>query len=109
MDNHKNARLTVHGRLLYVRRIIDHGLRPVEAAQAMGVSTRTAYKWLPRYQEEGETGLANRSSRPHQCPHATADTATQEGGIPGNLFTPLDRRYTHNVSFSSYPKKPHIF
>ena len=49
MNNHKNARLTVHGRLLLVRRIIDHGLRPAEAAQAMGVSTRTAYKWLRRY------------------------------------------------------------
>lgn len=72
MNNHKNARLTIHGRSLLVRRIIDHGLRPVEAAQAMGVSSRTAYKWLQRYQEEGEAGLLNRSSRPHRCPHATA-------------------------------------
>lgn len=72
MNNHKNARLTVHGRSLLVRRIIDHGLRPAEAAQAMGVSSRTAYKWLQRYQEEDEAGLLNRSSRPHQCPHATS-------------------------------------
>jgi transposase InsO family protein len=71
MNNHKNARLTVHGRLLLVRRIIDHGLRPIEAAQAMGVSARTAYKWLHRYKAEGEAGLLNRASRPHQCPHAT--------------------------------------
>ena len=72
MNNHKNARLTVHGRLLLVRRIVEHGLRPVEAAQAMGVSPRTAYKWLHRYRTEGEAGLQNRSSRPHQCPHATS-------------------------------------
>lgn len=71
MNNHKNARLTVHGRLLLVRRIVVHGLRPVEAAQAMGVSPRTAYKWLKRFHTEGESGLQNRSSRPHQCPHAT--------------------------------------
>ncbi len=73
MNNHKNARLTVHGRLLLVRRIVKEGLRPVEAAQAMGVSSRTAYKWLNRYQTEGEAGLQNRSSRPLQCPHATPD------------------------------------
>jgi transposase InsO family protein len=71
MNNHKNARLTVHGRSLLVRRIIEDGLRPTEAAQAMGVSERTAYKWLRRYQSEGEAGLQNRSSRPHQCPQAT--------------------------------------
>jgi transposase InsO family protein len=70
MNNHKNARLTVHGRLLLVRRITDEGLRTAEAAQAMGVSTRTAYKWLRRYLDEGEAGLQNRSSRPQQCPHA---------------------------------------
>ena len=36
----------------------------------MGVSSRTAYKWLQRYQEEGEAGPVNRSFRPHRCPHA---------------------------------------
>ncbi len=71
MNNHKNARLTVHGRLLLVRRITEDGLRPTEAAQAMGVSTRTAYKWLNRYLDEGEAGLQNRSSRPRSCPHST--------------------------------------
>jgi transposase InsO family protein len=70
MNNHKNARLTPHGRALLVRRILDHGLRPAEAAQAMGVSVRTAYKWLKRFREQGEAGLINRSSRPCQSPRA---------------------------------------
>jgi len=70
MNAHKNARLTVHGRTLLVRRIFDQGLRPEEAAQAAGVSVRTAYKWLKRYREQGLAGLNNRSSRPHRCPHA---------------------------------------
>ena len=34
MNSHKNARLTPHGRALLVRRILEHGLRPAEAAQA---------------------------------------------------------------------------
>lgn len=71
MNNHKNALLTVHGRLILVRRVTEDGLRPAEAAQAMGVSSRTAFKWLRRYREEGEAGLLNRSSRPRQSPRAT--------------------------------------
>lgn len=72
MNSHKNARLTVHGRALLVKRIVEEGLRPQEAAQAMGVSARTAYKWLTRFRVEGAAGLENRSSRPRRCPHATA-------------------------------------
>jgi transposase InsO family protein len=71
MNNHKNARLAVHGRALLVRRVLEEGLRPIEVAQAMGVSARTVYKWVRRYREEGEAGLHNRSSRPTHCPHAT--------------------------------------
>ena len=77
MNNHKNARLTVHGRSLLVRRVVEEGLRPAEAAQAVGVSVRTAYKWLRRYHEQGEAGLMNRSSRPLQCPHATPGKITR--------------------------------
>lgn len=77
MNNHKNARLTVHGRLLLVGRVLSEGLRPAEAAQAMGVSRRTVYKWLRRYREEGEAGLHNRSSRPPQCAHAAPEAATE--------------------------------
>lgn len=70
MNSHKNARLTPRGRALLVERILEHGLRPEEAAQSAGVSVRTAYKWLRRFREEGESGLMDRSSRPHRCPHA---------------------------------------
>lgn len=71
VNTHKNARLTVYGRTLLVRRILEHGLSPQEAAQAAGVSVRTAYKWLKRYREEGLAGLEDRSSQPRHCPHAT--------------------------------------
>ena len=49
MNSHKHARLTAHGRALLVRRMLEEGLRAEEAAQAMGVSVRTAYKWRRRY------------------------------------------------------------
>jgi transposase-like protein len=35
----------------------------------MGVSRRTVLKWLTRYEAEGEAGLQDRSSRPHQSPN----------------------------------------
>jgi transposase InsO family protein len=67
---HANARLTEFGRLLLVQRITELGWPPAQAAQALGVSRATAYKWLGRYRAHGPAGLADRSSRPHHCPHA---------------------------------------
>jgi len=75
--NHKNARLTVFGRQLLVQRILEQDLRVEEAAHAAGVSTRTAYKWLTRYRQEGPDGLYNRSSQPASCPHAIDDQRQQ--------------------------------
>jgi transposase InsO family protein len=42
------------------------------AAEAAGVSERTAYRWLKRWREEGEAGLLDRSSAPRSIPHRTA-------------------------------------
>ena len=67
---HRNARLTEFGRLLLVQRITELGWPPVQAAEALGVSRATAYKWLGRYRQHGSAGLTDRSSRPHRCPHA---------------------------------------
>jgi transposase InsO family protein len=67
---HANARLTQFGRLLLVQRITELGWPPAQAAESLGVSRATAYKWLGRYRSEGPAGLADRSSRPRRCPHA---------------------------------------
>jgi len=67
---HANARLTVHGRMLLVQRVLG-GYRPVDAAHQLGCSRATAYKWLRRFREEGPAGLVDRSSRPRHCPHRT--------------------------------------
>jgi transposase InsO family protein len=67
---HRNARLTEFGRLLLVQRITELDWPAAQAAEALGVSRATAYKWLARYRAQGPAGLADRSSRPHRCPHA---------------------------------------
>jgi transposase InsO family protein len=77
MDIHKNARLTPRGRALLVHRILECGETPTAVATAVGVSTKTARKWVARFQAEGPDGLRDRSSRPHTLRQPTLQ-ATRE-------------------------------
>ena len=43
-----------------------------QLCQEYGISRKTGYKWLKRYQEEGEDGLSDRSRRPKHSPRQTA-------------------------------------
>ena len=72
MQLHGNARTTPYIRREMVRRVREQAEPVTETAAALGVSTRTVYKWLGRYEQEGEAGLLDRSSRPQGCPHRTA-------------------------------------
>ena len=69
---HAKAKLTPAGRLLLVRRVLEEGWPPAHVAAMSGVSRPTVYKWLARYRDEGEAGLADRSSRPRRCPRRTS-------------------------------------
>jgi transposase InsO family protein len=73
MNVHKNARLTPLGRAVMVSRIEGDGWPVGRAAQAAGVSVRTAYRWLGRHRLEGERGLCDRSSAPRRCPHRVCE------------------------------------
>ncbi|WP_456256868.1 leucine zipper domain-containing protein, partial [Campylobacter jejuni] len=68
MNVHKNARLTPSGRAVMVSRIEDEGWPVRRAAQAAGVSRRTAHRWLARHRQGGERRLCDRSSAPLRCP-----------------------------------------
>ena len=70
---HRTAKLTPSGRRLLVSRILDDGWPAATAAEMLGVSRATAYKWVRRYRSEGVDGLEDRSSRPHRRPRALAD------------------------------------
>jgi transposase InsO family protein/transposase len=71
MKLHANARLSVKGRELLVDRIENAGWSLTQAAEAAGVSDRTAAKWLARYRVEGPEGLLDRSSAPGCVPSRT--------------------------------------
>jgi transposase InsO family protein len=47
------------------------GWRQAHIAAAMGISRKCVRTWITRYENEGEAGLADRSSRPHTSPRRT--------------------------------------
>lgn len=40
---------------------------------AHGISRKTGYKWVERYDQGGRKGLEDRSKAPRHCPHSTAE------------------------------------
>jgi transposase InsO family protein len=70
MNVHQNARLTVACRVLLVERILS-GRAKSQTAAELGISVKTANKWLQRYRDQGFEGLKDRSSRPRCSPQAT--------------------------------------
>jgi transposase InsO family protein len=77
MKLHANAKLSVKGRELLVERIQSAGWSLTQAAEAAGVSDRTAAKWLARYRAEGLEGLIDRSSAPTRVPARTEEARVQ--------------------------------
>lgn len=59
-----------YSRVLFVQRI-EAGWPVGRAAEAGGVSARTAYRWLSRFRS-GDQQLSDRSSAPLHCPHRLA-------------------------------------
>jgi transposase InsO family protein len=72
MNIHQNARLTFACRVLMVERI-HSGRAQCQVARELGISDKTARKWLMRYREQGAEGLRDRGSRPHRSPGATPE------------------------------------
>jgi transposase InsO family protein len=71
MKLHANAPLGPKGRLVMCCRVVERGWSLAEAAEAAGVSVRTAGKWTRRYRQEGEAGLLDRSSAPRRVANVT--------------------------------------
>lgn len=108
--SHRNARLTPRGRRLVVDRVRVQGMPVAHVAKAMGISRQCAHKWVRRFDEEGEAGLFDRSSRPQRCARQTPpdveDTViaarlehrrgpewlSWETGVPARTITAILRR-----------------
>jgi transposase InsO family protein len=72
VKQHPNSKLTPLSRAALAERVDRLGWTVADAAQAMSISTRTAYRWLARHRAEGAVGLVERSSRAHRIPRRTS-------------------------------------
>jgi transposase InsO family protein len=77
MRLHANARLSLKGRELLIDRVEVAGWSLSTAAEAAGISERTARKWLGRYRAEGPQGLLDRSSAPAVVANRTDERRVQ--------------------------------
>jgi len=60
---------SMHQRHLFIADYRSDLYSVSELAVRYGVSRKTAYKWIARFEAEGTPGLADRSRVPHSCPH----------------------------------------
>lgn len=58
-------------RLKMIGEYLSGGYGPAELARRYGVSRKSVYKWIARYEQAGAEGLQERSSAPHHHPNAT--------------------------------------
>jgi transposase len=77
MKLHANARTCPKSRRLLVDRV-GAGWSVIEAAEAAGITDRTARRWLARWRAEGAEGLLDRSSAPRRIPHKTPPARVRE-------------------------------
>ena len=60
----------VDERMRFVMTVLKHEEAFATVCRRFGVSRRTGYKWLARYEETGVEGLMDRSRAPHSHPQA---------------------------------------
>jgi len=68
----------MHERVRFVSDVEDGELTVSELCERYGVSRKTGYKWLERFEEGGAEGLVERSRRPHHSPNATRRLVAEE-------------------------------
>ncbi|MDH3208743.1 MAG: helix-turn-helix domain-containing protein [Gemmatimonadota bacterium] len=75
-----------------------------ELSERHGVSRRTAYKWIDRYEIEGPDGLRDRSRRPTHCPWATDPEVLDEAcRIRMSRRTPVGAKKVRVRLLRAYP------
>lgn len=57
--------------------LLTAGVGVTEVAERLGVSRQAVYNWKERHRQDPETGLHDRSRRPHTSPTRTAETIEQ--------------------------------
>ena len=77
MNLHSKARTCPASRALLVERVTSAAWSADQAAAALGITPRTAFKWLARHRAEGSLGLRDRSSRPQRLARLTVENRSE--------------------------------
>jgi putative transposase len=64
-------------RLRFVQDVLSERFDMTEACARYGVSRKSGYKWLARFEADGRRGLEDQSRAPKHCPHRTAERVTE--------------------------------
>jgi transposase-like protein len=59
-------------RVKFIAAYLEHDARFADLCLDFGISRKTGYKWVRRYEAEGAGGLEERSRAPHAHPNAIA-------------------------------------
>jgi len=65
-------------RVKFIAAHLERDVPLVELCGRFGISRKTAYKWIARYDEGGVKQLLDRSRAPHSHPHAVSDEVAAE-------------------------------
>ena len=68
---HANARLTIHGKVILIHRVVVDERPVAHVAKELGISRQCAHRWVRRFRTEATTGLVERCSRPKFSPRRT--------------------------------------
>jgi transposase InsO family protein len=77
-----------------------------ELCADFGVSRKTAYKHLRRYQAAGLKGLAARSHRTHHCPHGTSGEVVQRIVAERRRHRTWGPKKIHEILRCAHPEQP---
>ena len=65
------AQTTMSQRQAFIERAREGAVNMSQLCREFGISRKTGYKWLQRYQQDPRNGLQERSRRPHHSPKQT--------------------------------------
>jgi transposase len=70
--NEQDQQRKIRHRIAVLRHAAEVTGNVAQTCRYYGISRPTFYRWLHRWEELGEAGLRDTSSKPHHCPHQTS-------------------------------------
>ncbi|HYP25507.1 MAG TPA: leucine zipper domain-containing protein [Blastocatellia bacterium] len=58
-------------KIQFIADFLRHSQSITELCLHYGISRKTAYKWINRFNQDSISGLENRTRKPKTCPHQT--------------------------------------